>query len=523
MEPVEFVRDVSPNETVTETFYVVRLLPRSGKQGIVGIVSRRREPRSDADFCIFKISQYLNYTCRQEDTIMQDLHQIQKHCPHFCKSYGVYRARVNPNFREADNPFNLKHVKVPIEVDVLMMEFIPDAHKWARYISNRRVEDEVNFSVLKRVMISMSMAQRACRLAHYDLHSNNVLITRTDPGAVNLYLMEDGRTYLVPTYGFDITIIDFGFGYSQALDGKPIYGALAHTQVGFMSSCFEDSGDSKLLLATVSWEMDEFRGKRVHRKFRTDCTRLLKELEVDMESGWDVNEDMAASDYVIALIEQESKDSRFFDECGMFAMDIVQYLITLPLKPRRVPELYQAFQLVKAEFIKLEQEIGSNFFLLYIFKKAVEAVAALKDQYMDGEEKHAISAFRHLVYQAVDSVAKYARARLDYEKLFVGLLGMARSTEGLLYKVVESRMREKEEKKRRMEIRELPDMLHYLYYKYQDDYDLDSNTTIHVYDEQRGTSYMLSLSEDERDAYNAIEHLTDRNDWLRRRARVVKK
>lgn len=240
-----------------------------------------------------------------------------------------------------------------------------------------------------------------------------------------------------------------------------------------------------------------------------------------MESGWDVNEDLSASDYVVALIEDECKGSRFFDDCVIFAVDILQYLITLPMKPRRVPELYQAFMLVKNEFVKLEDQIGSNFFLLYIFKKAVEAVALFKDDYMEGREAEAVTGFRRKVYEAIDSVAKYARARLDFEKLFVGLLGMARSTEGLLHKVVASRMKEKEEKKRRMDIRELPDILHYLYYKYQDDYDFDSGTVVTVYDETRNASYRLSLTEKERAQYNAIECLTDRNDWLRAKAREI--
>lgn len=511
MYPVVLTRLDRAGEEVEETFYLKQLLPRSGKQGILGILARGPDGR---DPVVFKISQYLNYTCRQENLVMEDLEAMEEYCPHFCKTYGIYQAKIVPNFREAKNPFDVEKGRVSITVDVLLMEFIEGAHKYSKYTVSDEVEDEVVFSVLKQVMAAVAMAQDECQLVHYDLHSNNILMTRTDPGLLHYYIMEDGSSYLVPTYGFHPTIIDYGFSYSEGLNGHPLYGALAHTSVGFMSSCYDDVGDAKILLCTLSWELENYRGKRVHKRFRRQVAQLLAPLDLDLESGWDQGDELSASDFILSLIEPDAKESAFFDGYGHYASDILQYLIDLPLKPRNIPELYNAFQLVKTEFMKLEKEIGSHFFLLYIFKRMVEAVAALKEEYLEGDEKAAIGLFRQEVYQVIDSVAKYAHARLDYERLFVGLLGMARSAEGMLYKAVESKMKVKEKRKKKMAVRRMADMLRLLYYTYQDDYDLDDKSTIFVFDQLRKTKYVLPLSGEDIEEYNSIKNLGDRNSWL---------
>jgi hypothetical protein len=494
-----------------ESFHLISMIPRSGKQGILGII----KSLDDNTQYVFKISQYFNYTCRQEHQVMKDLEEMKDYCPHFCRTKGIYRGRINPNFRDCENVFDIENVKTPIEVDVLLMELIDGGRKFCRYIINNKVEEEVLFSIMKQTMISIAMAQRDVSLTHYDLHSNNILITETDPNTLHYYIMEDGRSYIVPTYGFKPIVIDFGFSYSKGMEGKPLYGALAHTNVGFMSSCYDDCGDSKLLLSTVSWEMDANRGRKIHKTFKRDCKDLLRGLEIDLDSGWDKTEkDMSASDYLLSLIDSETKKSRFFDECGHFAVDIIQYLIRLPLRPRNVPEIYQAFILVRNEFMKLEKEIGSTFFLLYIFKGAVEAVSDTKDEYMHGDERKALQDFRHRMYSVIESVAKYARAKIDYEKLYVGLLGMARAGEGLLYKVVSARMKDKERQKRRMEIRDIADMHHLIYYKYQDDYDLTKDSKIVVFDQLRKTSYTLNLPLEIISQYNKLKKLQDRCDWL---------
>ncbi len=508
MDIIHFTR----SDGAIENFFLLSMLPRCGKQGILGIICPETDRKTKY---VFKISQYFNYTCRQEHEVMKDLETIDKYCKNFCKTHGIYTALVNPGFRHTDNPFKIDQGKSGIIVDVLVMEYIEDARKFCRYITNSKVEDEVVFSIIKQTMLAITIAQRDVKLTHYDLHSNNVLITEVDPNVMFFYILDDGRKYIVPSYGFMPIIIDFGFSYSKGLEGKPLYGALAHTNVGFMSSCYDDCGDSKLFLSTVSWEMDANRGHRLHRMFRKDCKDLLRGLDIDLSSGWDNTEkDMSASDYLLSLIDEDSKKSRFFDECGHFAVDILQYLITLPLRPRNVPEIYQAFILVRNEFIRLENEIGSTYFLLYIFKGAVEAVAETKDEYIHGDEREAMKKFRHRMYDIINSVAKYAQAKIDYEKLYIGLLGMARASEGLLYKVVSSRMKEKERQKRKMEIRDIGDMLHILYYKYQDDYDLDEKNRIIVYDQRRKSSYEIHIPPLDVKKYNKIKKLSDRCDFL---------
>jgi len=63
---------------------------------------------------------------------------------------------------------------------------------------------------LTQVLAALSFAQKTIGFTHNDLHSNNVMYTKTEK--THVWYKVDGRTMKVPTYGYLIKIIDFERG-----------------------------------------------------------------------------------------------------------------------------------------------------------------------------------------------------------------------------------------------------------------------------------------------------------------------
>jgi len=63
---------------------------------------------------------------------------------------------------------------------------------------------------LTQVLFALTFAQRTFGFVHNDLHSNNIMYTKTDKQ--HLLYKFDGQSYKVPTYGYLIKIIDFERG-----------------------------------------------------------------------------------------------------------------------------------------------------------------------------------------------------------------------------------------------------------------------------------------------------------------------
>jgi hypothetical protein len=70
------------------------------------------------------------------------------------------------------------------------------------------VDSEIASAYLLQVIMTLIVYQRAFKLTHNDLHSNNIMYLNTD--IKYLYYLLDGKYYKVPTYGKIFKIIDFG-------------------------------------------------------------------------------------------------------------------------------------------------------------------------------------------------------------------------------------------------------------------------------------------------------------------------
>jgi len=251
---------------------------KSGKQGLLGILKYKKNETKTK--IVYKISQYMNYLIEQENMVMQSLNKIRNFCPNFCKGYGMLNVPITPAFRKVENPFEIEN-RYKIQSNVLMMEHIDPAKKLYKYLKNKDVSEDIIFSLIKQSLIAIQIAQNKNKFTHYDLHSNNILVKKCEKNSCMLYILDNNNSFLIPTFGNYPVIIDYGFSYVQDMQNNPLYSALPHTDVGFMSDRFDPIADPKLFLVTVSDELKKYRGSSTSKKFRKIVRNIFNPLKID--------------------------------------------------------------------------------------------------------------------------------------------------------------------------------------------------------------------------------------------------
>lgn len=479
-----------PGELVFHSIFTA-----NGKQGMVGLLDYNGRK------VVYKISQYLNYLASHENTVMECLDKIQDFCPHFCRSLGTFNAYIDPNFRKIKNPFDIIS-KYPVIGEVLVMEYLENTRKFYHYLKKKNMDDEVLHSIIQQTMCAILASQKYTRFTHYDLHSNNIMIKKCDHNQVSVYRVSEDKVFIIPTYGFQPVIIDYGFSYCQDLDNQPAWATLGHTEMGFMSQTFDKWTDFKLFLVTIGCEMEGYHSKTSGKRFNRLIKNIFRPLHIDWDSGWDKSDEMSASDYAITLIENDI-ESEFFSECMQFCIDFVQTLATLPLQSRNYEDIVLSYKTVEKEFMKIEDEITNKFYLLYVFKCIVDSARSVQTLYINPEKRDdAVRKFRHDVYDALNKVSKFAKPRLNYEKLLCSLILWGRQSSGVMFDVCRERMNEKKKEYRKLEVKEPVDILEKIHEEFGFEWDADESTYFQIYDFVDKKTYRLDLDEEEREIFN---------------------
>ncbi len=406
--------------------------PRAGKQGILGIFVNT----ATGEKYVYKISQYLNFLIEQEFGVMQGLNELRAFCPHFCKTYGMFHTRIVDNFREEDNPFDV--TKRSIDSGVLVMQHIDNARKLYRYLKTDEIPVEVMISQIKQTLLATLIATEHGRFTHFDLHSNNVLVKKCPTNSVFLYILDPNRIYLVPTYGYMPTIIDFGFSYHSNCNNRPMFGALAHTDIGFIPAVHDNHADFKLFLTSVSWELNKYKPNDASSTLRKLVKHIYGDCSIDLECGWDVHDEdsplnESISDILLKKLNSQFKRSKFFKNQGHHVVDLLQALIVLPVHARKTSDtLDDLAGIMITEFAKIEREIGSDFYNLYMFKVIIDSVLRHREHYLSQDTRErAVAGFKRDVLHELDQVAKFCQPKIAWEKLLCCLLCLSKCIENV--------------------------------------------------------------------------------------------
>lgn len=472
----------------------------NGKQGMVGLIEYQGQKY------VYKISQYLNYLASHEGTVMDCLEKIRDFCPHFCRSVGRFTTAIEPNFRKVKNPFEIVS-KYPVYSEVLVMEYLTGTRKLYRYLKKKTMDETILYGLIQQTLCALIAAHQHCRFSHYDLHSNNVMVKECDHNQVSVYRVTEDQIFILPTYGYTPIIIDYGFSYCQDMESKPVWAPLAHTDVGFMSQTFDKWADFKLFLVTVSHEMECYHRKGTGKKFRKLIKSIFRPLDIDWESGWDESDEMSASDYAMNLIEDEI-ESEFFHDYIHFCVDLLQSICTLPLEPYNYKDIDVSYKMMEDEFMKIENEISSKFYLLYIFKCLVDSARKVSVDYLSPEKREdAVRTFRHDIYDILGRVSRYAKPRLNYEKLLCSIIRLGRQVSGVVFDVCNERMKEKRSEYKKMSVSSPVEVLEIVHDQFGDhSWNADEATFFQVYDFVKKESYRLDFaSEEVREKFNNSE------------------
>ena len=477
-------------------------LCRSGKQGIVGVMKDKEKRKKYA----FKISQFVNYLAEHEHMIMNRLNEIHDFCPHFCRSYGLFDTKVEPKPKKNANPFEIVS-KYPISTKVVVEEFI-DGEKLAKLIANPEIETDVLMNALKQTLLAVAIAQDKCDFVHYDLHSNNILMQPCDPNIVFLYLIDDDNAFAVPSHGYCARVIDFGFSYIDHSNNNKLRATLAHTADGYMSVKKDAFADPKVLLISFSQEMANERPEDDETvTFCNTVSNLFGDMNVHWDCGWDDNDSEGASYALMNKMQKKtSTTSKLFKKYGDHCLDIMLSMIDLPLKKGDTSSLQIAYDSFVKEFQKIEQEVNSSVYNLYILKGIVDAAKNVKILYSNPEtQSEAITKFGRDVTACIHSVTKFCSPKkLHFERLLCALLSFEENAEGFLYKIVEKQMKEKEEHYRNVVLQSISQMVSMLVVNMHDSYEYSPDTTIIVMDAQNESRSIFRLDEEQCEVINDL-------------------
>ena len=138
----------------------------------------------------------------------------------------MIKSKVEPKYKKSENPFDIKS-KYAIEKDVLLCEYIDKSCKFYNYIRSDKVEEDVLYSIVKQVLLGITIAQKEKKFTHYDLHSFNVMIKKCNKDLVFLYKIDEENQFCVPTLGHYPIIIDYGFSFIEDMNDNPLWASLA--------------------------------------------------------------------------------------------------------------------------------------------------------------------------------------------------------------------------------------------------------------------------------------------------------
>jgi hypothetical protein len=472
------------------TFTHVKKLEQ-GKQGITGLVKSE-----DGTLYVYKMSQFMNYLPDHEFTILSGLNELSDRCPHYCKVVGKTTYPIHPNFiAEQQDPFE-PH-KNPLYLDVLFLEYIPDSISLFDFIKNSAVPTKQIVSCVKQILTAIQIAQKYKRFVHYDLHSMNVLMKKTDAD-VYLYLPSQSKEdendpICIPTYGNNCTIIDYGFSASIDTNNKPSCISLAFTESGYMAPAFDTFADAKIFLVSLLEDFKEVSDLRPPqgeiRKIRNIVTNIFSPLKIDWQSGWDMYDEPSIMDQLFDYIEDTEEESPLFREFPQVCMDILQSLVILPLQPMEcsLKELKRSYLALVAEFHKIELEVNNPFFTFYILRNVVDIAHQVRSDYMNPPSREtAVQYFKNQVFTAVNTIVKFCSLKeVHYERLLCSLFVFADQLKGKLYYLLCKKLDRKEREYRRLPVRSIEEIFTIFDVTMKDDYIYTNKTIVRVFEPGR--------------------------------------
>ena len=202
---------------------------------------------------------------------------------------------------------------------------------------------------------------------------------------------------------------------------------------------------------------------------------------------------------LINIKELEKKykfNSKVFDKYISFSVDLLCNLITLPIEEKSYDDLFISYQAFVKEFMKIEENISSSQYNLYILKCIIESARKNRKLYLE-ENEVGINAFRKDVNHAIFSVSKFCSPRgVHYEKMLLSLYTFASCAEGYISHFMKKKMNKKYEEYEKIPVKGILDIIQILNVNLDDNYVYSEDTRLVVIDTNRCVQKEIELDED---------------------------
>lgn len=475
---------------------------QSGAQGYCGKFFSKEKNKN----IVFKVAKQTDFLIEHEFLVLQRIREKLFFCPHFMKVYGIDTLKCEPEVKKNESPFQITS-KYPILKKVIFEE----------YISGKKLFDHVKsgstpfsglLSIVKQVLCAIAIAQDEIKLTHYDLHSENIILTPCDKDVVFLYLFEEKKettlsSFVIPSFGYTAKIIDFGFAFVDKVEQNFLNSSMDHTHAGFCSDRFDPVADVKLFLISLAYDMIKNRkGDEKACLFSDFVKNLFQTLSVNWETGWDTIHKKSAFELFMRHVEKNCnrnvlEKSKIFSQYLSYSLDLLCNSIMLPLEEKKYKDqdMKHSLEMFVKEFLKIEEQILSHRYNLYILKCIIESARKHREKYLDEKEK-GIALFRADVSHAILSVSNFCLPKnIHYEKMLLSIYKLAYCAEGFFYDFFEYNCARKIEEYNTLPFSSIKEVVGLLSSEFPEKYLFTTDTKVIVIDAKQKKKQELILDE----------------------------
>lgn len=387
---------------------------------------------------IWKVGDFWDYNSVGEYRILSQLNETLEWCPHFPKAYGIAEVPVHPRIQEqprASLPFIMDLEKcsgpkrykkkkrniLPNEASVsaggsgsgsgdqqsernvkwckneFIFQELIQGSKSAYDFSEECENNSEMYSIMQQVNMALLFSYDYCQFTHYDMHSGNVLIDKTDVQH-RLYILSNDFQIFISTQGLRPVIIDTGYSYSSTLERKPLDVCVQNFHIGYTPHTSDPHYDLRMWLFNVveDWPSHtktlSVKRRTMYRKFRD----IYRRHHMDPDNAW-FSSGRSTKSLNTRLEKVLSKHAPMKSVGRRYCMELLSvmtHLINLPLREPEESEkidytdaLCEAWHKITHNIFTLEKKLG-GFNLRRYYWKCMMEFARVSLDHTSFEEKN---------------------------------------------------------------------------------------------------------------------------------------
>jgi hypothetical protein len=496
---------------------ISRVFKFQGKYGITGLATHTE---NDKLKFVFKISKYSNNNIKHEYNIMHVLNDMRLYCPHFCKPIGLVECELTEVSKK------MKSFKAldagggnALKTDILLSEFVGRVDM-ELFIKDLRNSDFAVLSILKQLILGLSMAQKSHKLTHYDLHLSNIMIGNCHKNDVFVYVIDDTNQFCVPTHGHFPIIIDYGFSFVENKASPELLVSMEHTHYGYTCCDFDDIVDIQRFMFSACVLIMKYRNSTSTLVEFKKLERIIKNIFVctrkDIVGGLNSFKDCDAYQTIIDVVKPVNVKSTIFAKDIVTCIELMQKLVSLPVCDLNTTndDLVRAHTCIDDEWSKIERMFSKkeSYKLIYVFRAMVDSANDVKIDYVsdsDISRDTALSNFKKSFYTQVATFSKFcSMTDVNFDILLCSLFIYATCIETVVFKVSNRVSKIRQKHRKRMPVSQPEQIYGALEANFKDPFAFEEGVNVHVLDRIKKTTTVYTPTREKCEDINKVHNLS---------------